>query len=169
VPFTEIEVRLQGWDTFAELAGGAAATMTGLLFVAVSIRVDRIKESKELRNRAGQTLTLFGAVLVASVLVAIPAQADWTFGIELIALAALTGAALYLLDVRARTEQGEQQQFGRLIEAVSPNAVTLLLILAAGIMLVLGVSAGLYVLIAPILVGLIGGVASAWLFLTRDY
>jgi hypothetical protein len=35
--------------------------------------------------------------------------------------------------------------------------------------LIFGVSAGLYVLIVPILTALIGGVASAWLFLTREY
>lgn len=159
---------MKGWDTFATLAGGAAATMTGLLFVAVSIRVDRIKESMGLRNRAGQTLILFGTVLVASILVAIPAQADWLLGIELIILAALTGTALYVLDRRARTEQSDQP-FAQLIEAVSPNLVTLLLMLAAGITLIFGVNAGLYVLIAPVLTALIGGVTSAWLFLTRDY
>jgi uncharacterized membrane-anchored protein len=159
---------LQDWDTFAVLAGGAAATMTGLLFVAVSIRVDRIKESKELRNRAGQTLILFGAVVVAAILVAVPAQADWVLGIELVILAALAGTALQLLDRRARTEPSEQP-FAHLIDAISPNLVTLLLMLAAGLTLIFGANAGLYVLIAPILTALIGGVTNAWLFLTRDY
>jgi hypothetical protein len=42
-----------------------------------------------------------------------------------------------------------------------------LLLLAAGIVLVLGVHAGLYVLVGPVLTALIGGVASAWLFLTK--
>jgi hypothetical protein len=159
---------LQDWDTFAVLAGGAAATMTGLLFVAVSIRVDRIKQSKELRNRAGQTLILFGAVLVAAILVAVPAQADWMLGIELVILAALAGMALHLLDRRARAEPSEQP-FARLIDAVSPNLVTLLLMFAAGLILIFGANAGLYVLIVPVLTALIGGVTNAWLFLTRDY
>ena len=159
---------MQGWETFAVLAGGAAATMTGLLFVAVSIRVDRIKESAELRNRAGQTLTLFGTVVVAAILVAIPVQKDWTLGIELVALAALTGTATYHLDRRARADESDQQ-FGRLIEAVSPNGITLALLLASGVTLIFGQNAGLYVLVAPILVALIGGVTTAWLFLTRDY
>ena len=39
----------------------------------------------------------------------------------------------------------------------------------AGIILIFGVNAGLYLLIVPILTALIGGVASAWLFLTREY
>jgi hypothetical protein len=39
--------------------------------------------------------------------------------------------------------------------------------IAAAIVLVLGVRAGLYVLIAPVLTALVGGVASAWLLLTK--
>jgi hypothetical protein len=33
------------WSTFAVIAGGAAAGLTGLLFVAVSIRIDVIARS----------------------------------------------------------------------------------------------------------------------------
>jgi uncharacterized membrane protein (DUF4010 family) len=42
-----------------------------------------------------------------------------------------------------------------------------LLLLAAGIVLVLGTRAGLYVLVGPVLIALVGGVTSAWLFLTK--
>jgi hypothetical protein len=45
--------------------------------------------------------------------------------------------------------------------------VTSLLLLAAGIVLVLGVPAGLYVLVGPVFVALVGGVTSAWLLLTK--
>lgn len=45
--------------------------------------------------------------------------------------------------------------------------VTSVLLLAAGIILALGLGAGLYVLVAPVLTALVGGVASAWLFLTK--
>jgi hypothetical protein len=39
--------------------------------------------------------------------------------------------------------------------------------MAAGLVLILNVHAGLYVLIAPVLAALAGGVINAWLFLTR--
>jgi len=42
-----------------------------------------------------------------------------------------------------------------------------LLLLAAGTVLVLGVHAGLYVLVGPVFVALVGGVTSAWLLLTK--
>jgi hypothetical protein len=52
-------------------------------------------------------------------------------------------------------------------QELTPNAVTSVLLIAAGIVLVLAVPAGLYVLVAPILAALVGGVASTWLLLTK--
>jgi len=82
---------LQKWSTFAVVAGGAAAGLTGLLFVAVSIRIDAIAKSQELRNRAAQTLALFFIVLFIAILLSIPGQSLRVLGAELVALAAITG------------------------------------------------------------------------------
>jgi hypothetical protein len=94
---------------------------------------------------------------------AIPGQGYRTLGAELLALAVITGAGLYVLDRRAKASRSNQA-IAQVLEAVTPNAVTSVLLLAAGIILVLGVSAGLYVLVAPVLTALVGGVVSAWLF-----
>ena len=48
---------LENWDTFATIAGGAAAALTGLLFVAISINLDKIvKDEKTLSTRAAEAL-----------------------------------------------------------------------------------------------------------------
>jgi hypothetical protein len=157
---------LETWDAFATIAGSAAAALTGLLFVAVSIKADYIARSQELRNRAAQTLILFGTVPVISVLMAIPGQGYRTLGAEFLALAVITGTSLAVLDRRAKASRSNQA-IAQVLEAVTPNAATSVLLLATGIILVLGLSAGLYVLVAPVLAALVGGVASAWLFLTK--
>ena len=99
-------------------------------------------------------------------MIAIPGQAYRTLGAELVVLAAITGTGLYILDQRAKGDRSNQA-IAPVLEAVAPNAVTSLLLLAAGIVLVLGVPAGLYVLVGPVLVALVGGIASTWLFLTK--
>jgi hypothetical protein len=157
---------LAAWGTFATVIGGGAAALTGLLFVAVSIRIDYIARSQELRNRAAQTLSLFGTVLVIAVLIAIPGQGYRTLGAELLALAVISSAGLYILDRRAKASRSNQA-IARILQDVTPNAVTSVLLIAAGIVLVLGVPAGLYVLVAPVLTALVGGVASTWLLLTK--
>ena len=90
------------WSTFAEVCGTASASLIGLLFVAVSIRIDLIAPSQELRNRAAQTLSLFGTVLIVAILIAVPAQPVRALGAELTALAMLTSGLTIVLDRRAK-------------------------------------------------------------------
>jgi hypothetical protein len=111
-------------------------------------------------------LTLFGIVLIISALIAIPAQAYRTLGAELVVLAVITGAGLSILDRRAKGDRSNQA-IAPVPETVTPTTITSLLLLAAGTVLVLGVHAGLYVLVGPVFVALVGGVTSAWLFLTK--
>jgi hypothetical protein len=157
---------MEAWATFAVSVGSSAAAVLGLLFVAVSIRVDVIAGSAELRNRAAQTLGLFVTLLVIALLLALPGQNLRLLGAELIGLTAVTAAVLYLLDRRAQSG-ASGQPVGRLLDIVTPNAATSVLLLASGVVLVTGQHAGLYVLIAPVFAALAGGVTSAWLLLVR--
>ena len=142
---------MQAWDTFAAITGGAAAALTGLLFVAVSLHIDFIASSQELRNRAALVLSLFAIVLFISILIVIPGQARWVLGAELIVLAVIT-----ILEEVA-------------LLSGPPNTVTSLLLLVAGIFLVIdtfiGTHVGLYVLVVPVMAGLGFGGVQAWMLL----
>ncbi len=157
---------METWSTFAEVAGTAAASLIGLLFVAVSIRIDFIARSQELRNRAAQTLSLFGTVLLIAILIAIPGQATEALGAELTALAVLAGGGLFVLDRRAKAD-ASTQPIRKTLELITPTTIVSTLLLLSGALLLSGVHAGLYVLVVPVLVAVTGGVASAWLFLTK--
>ena len=162
---------MEKWDVFATVVGTAAAGLTGLLFVAVSIRIEVIAKSQELRNRAEQTLALFVTVLFISILLAIPDQSQRVLGVELVALALITGVGHLALDRRAKidpdTRDASAHAIAALLDAIAPNAITSVLLLIAGLLLVFGVDAGLDVLVLPVLAGLAGGVINAWLLLTK--
>ena len=157
---------MESWDTFAVIVGGAAAALLGLLFIAISIRLNVVAGSQELRNRSAQTLVLFGIILILAVLLAIPDQSRVVFGVEVVALAVLGGAGLTVLDWRARSDRS-QQGIARVLDLVAPNTITSVLLLVAGVLLLFGLEAGLYVLVAPVVVAFVGGLTSAWLFMTR--
>jgi hypothetical protein len=88
--------------------------------VAVSTRIDCIARSQELRNRAAQTLCLFGAVLITAVLLAIPGQAYRTLGLELIVLAVITSVSLYFLDRRAKINRSSEP-IARVLDVLLPT------------------------------------------------
>jgi hypothetical protein len=155
-----------GWDTFAVIAGGAAGALVGLLFVSVSIRIEVISTSPDFRNRGAATLCLFMTVLLVAMLLAVPGQAAWGLGAELVALAGALGGALWWLNRRA-VAQPSAQPVSRLLAVVSPDTITTVLLAVAGVLLLAGVDDGVYVVIPATIGAITGGVASAWLFLVR--
>ena len=159
-----------GWENFAVVSGSAAGALTGLLFVAVSLNRDRIVSHPALRGEAGQTLVLFLLALLLSLLLVIPGDSARILGIVLVALAIVAGAIQILTWRGSRrssaTGVGPEDRLARLVDAVSPNLLTVLLTIVAGCLQIAGAN-GLYWVAAAEVAALVGGVVNAWLFLTR--
>jgi len=134
---------LSDWTNFAVVVGAATASLLGLLFVAVSIRVETVARSAEVRNRSAQTMTLLLTGLLVAVLLAVPDQRKWALGAEYLVSALVVAAVAFTLDQRAGTRQGHA--IGRL----------------------LGHEDGIYVVVPALIAVLVGGVVNAWLILVR--
>jgi hypothetical protein len=152
------------WHDFGVTIGGLAGALTGLLFVAVSIKSDTLAKSRSLSSRAAQTLVLFMTPVLAAIFLVAPQPGD-ALGGELVALAAASGATLFVLDRRGGHD--ETNRVARYIERASPNLITSVLFGVAGITFLASAGGGLYWLIPAVVTGLVGGVINAWLFLIR--
>ena len=71
-----------GWQSFFEAEVGAAATLTGLLFVAISINLTKILGHRQLPGRAGESLVILMADLAVASVVLVPRQPAGTLGLE---------------------------------------------------------------------------------------
>jgi hypothetical protein len=152
------------WASFGGAVAAVAGALTGLLFVALSVKGSALVGSRPLASRAAQTLVLFMMAVLVAVVVAAPQPAT-AIGAELVVLATLSGVGLFVLDRRAG--HAGEPGLARYLERFSPNTITAVLVGVAGITVIAGAGGGLYWLIPAVAASLIGGVINAWLFLVR--
>jgi hypothetical protein len=86
-------------------------------------------------------------------------------GAEYVALAVIASGVAIVLDRRAGNESGNA--LGRLLDVANPTSVTCVLLLAVGVVLILGHGRGLYLLVPALFAVLVGCVINAWLILVR--
>ena len=158
---------IQSWESFAVLGGTASGTLTGLLFVAVSLNRDHIARHAELRASAAQTLVLLILPLPVSVLMLAPAQPSWALGAEIVAFA-IAAAVVLTVIARGKKTVDAKSQIARLLDRRRTSRVTTLLLFVAGATEAAGHGGGLYWLAPAVLFALLGGVYNAWIFLIEQ-
>ena len=76
------------WEAFYVMAGGAAAVLTGLIFVAVTLHVTPIIGNVLNRDRAWSSVAILASQLIIATAVLVPAQPLRLLGIEILVIAA---------------------------------------------------------------------------------
>jgi len=149
------------WSTFFTLTGTAAATLTGLFFVAFSLRVPDLQQSAMFRTRVRYSLLWLIVITVGSAFVVMPGQSRAVLGAEILAWSG--GCAAYTVWSVLRAARWELPALsadlaGRWLGMV----VTWLLSIGAGISLLARSGGGLYLLASAVLLGIALEVAAAW-------
>ena len=155
-----------GWTDFGATIAATAATMVGLLFVAVSINLQRILKFPHLPSRAAQTLILFATPLLVGILLLVPGQSRAALAVELLVTGVLVGACQLVID--ARTPRSEQEtRLTWLVGRVFPPIASCgSLAIAGGTLLAQG-GGGLYWLLPSVLAAIIFGLLNAWVLLVE--
>ena len=83
------------WDSLFLAEAGASAALAGLLFVSLSINLERILKGAGLPGRAGEAIMLLLAVLVVATWALVPGQSSTVLGAELLG----SGLAVWLIVV----------------------------------------------------------------------
>ena len=162
----EYAYQASAWQTFYATIAATAATLTGLLFVGLSLNLHSILKTPSHRARARETLGGLLSLLILSLIVLIPGQATYVLGGELLLgslILAVFSAKLQGQTLR-RLHHSHRGRWLRRIVVLNSGA---LLAMFAGLSLVLGRFGGLFWLLPTIFIYLLWTLNNAWLLVVQ--
>jgi hypothetical protein len=151
------------WTDFFVAGAGAGAALTGLVFVAVSINVERILQYKGLPERALATVLQLLSVVLVALLGLIPGQTGTALGLELLAVSLVIGGLILWLIGPRRGDH--DRSLIRLASYLLLMALGTVPLLVGSVSLLAEAGGGLYWIAAALVLATSGAVANAWVLL----
>jgi hypothetical protein len=154
------------WTEFFATAAGAAATMAGLLIVAISVNVQRILDFRQLPSRAAASIGALVLNLIASMAALVPQPAR-----ALAAEVLVFALVVWLVQVWAARQMlaapaAERRPLPEMLVSIAVSQAQVLPFLAGAALLWWG-AAGLYWIAAGVIATFAAAVFNAWVLLVE--
>lgn len=153
------------WTELFVATAGASAALAGLVFVAVSINVDRILKLAGTPDRALETVLLLLSVVLVSIVCLIPGQSSGALGTELLGLGLAFGTGIAVLAMRS-LHPSARPTSGIVLRVFMVFAGTVPVVIG-GVSLLAEAGGGLYWIAAGIVFAIAGAVGNAWVLLVE--
>ena len=154
------------WNTLLAVQAGAAATLTGLVFVAVSINLGKIMAIPGLPGRAAESILQFLEVFLISTAALIPRQPERILAVEVLVIGLALWVAQVIGQIRYLMLRTGQPWSWFAPRAVLSQCATAPF-LVAGAALLWGVPGALYWLVPGFVLSFVAGVVGAWVLLVE--
>jgi hypothetical protein len=131
---------LKEWQIFFSTVAAATATLTGLLFVSLSINIDRFRKKKnvELMRTARGAFGDFLYVLMIGIIFLVPLKAALGFFIALLVLGGARMAGLIRVLIRTIREKAPRHTFTSLVREFALPIFASFGLIAVGVLILLG-------------------------------
>jgi len=155
------------WTSFFVASATAAATLSGLIFVAVSINLEHIVVHPSLPGRALETIVVLVQLLLVALAGLLPGQSRTALGIEVLVVAAVAWAIPLELQRRDRSRApSEMTRSRKVIRGLYTQAATLPF-LVAGVSLIVCRGGGLYWTAVGAAGAVVAAITGAWILLVE--
>jgi hypothetical protein len=159
-------LHLEDWQTILSVQAEAAATLTGLVFVAVSINLAKIIAFPGLPSRAAESILQFLQVYFICTVAMVPGQSATPVAAEILCIALVSWVMQAIAQVRyARLKTGHPKLW--LIIRLLQTQLASVPFFVAVACIFAGQRAGLYWLVLGFVFSFIAGVGNAWVLLVE--
>ena len=157
---------LEGWKDFYVAVASATSALAGLVFVALSINLEKILAIPGLPARGAETVILLAGALIVALVTLIPGQSSLMLGVELGAVGLVAWGAPFALQIAAGRRRTYVKRWHFTLRAVLHQAATLPILVGGALMVVVETSAP-YWLALGVVLSLCLGLLNAWVLLVE--
>jgi hypothetical protein len=150
------------WTNFFTAQCGASAALIGLLFVALSINLQRILAIGYLVDRLAEAVLVFMGPLVFSIFGLVPHQGVTGFGYETLVSGLVIWSVTTFLQLRGLRDRPPQATPGAYGARVTQLQAATISTIVAGTEMSLGNPGGLYWLVPATILTYIVGITNTW-------
>jgi modulator of FtsH protease len=157
---------LTSWHDFLIAAAGASGALAGLVFVALSINLERILATTDLPGRAGETIIQLAGALVVSLLALIPDTAPSSLGWLVVAAGILVWGVptrMQVLSLVRRTYYSRWYAVRRMLV----HQIAALPLVVAGLLIATGSTRAMDWLAGALLACMVAALNNAWVLLVE--
>lgn len=155
-----------GWADFFASASASTAALLGLLFVSLSINLERILKTPGLTSRAAEAMLLLGAALIVSLLALVPDRSIAQLGAPVLVVGALAWLWPMLSQVRG-LRAGHHQPLPYEVWRFGLRQLATVPLLIAGTLLLAHDAGGLDWLAAGLILSIVVSLMTAWVLLVE--
>ncbi|HSS95783.1 MAG TPA: hypothetical protein VLK33_02070 [Terriglobales bacterium] len=165
----EFQASLQAWQIFYATLATASATLSGLLFLALSLRVERIRVSrrKTILLTARRTFGDFLYVIVIALVFLVPHQVAFSLSVALLVLALARGIGL-IGEILKYFGSRKRSDVAVFIRDLGLPFIVCAGLLEVAIAVLIGRYTDLYNLVAVVTALLLTACWHAWLLLVEE-
>jgi hypothetical protein len=153
------------WINFFSQTASAAATLVGLVIVAVSVNIKRILGSDHLPSRAAATIAMLVLVLVTSTSALIPGQSTRGFGCEAAFYAILCWGLQIRSGSKTMANKANLRKASYALVSTVIGHVQAIPFVIGGLLLLLGSVSGFYWLAAGVVTTFVFSMINTWVLL----
>jgi modulator of FtsH protease len=157
---------MSAWESFFVAEVGASAVLAGLVFVGLSINLDKIIAGPGLPGRALEALVALMVVLVVSSLLLVPGQSQALIGGEVLVIGLAYWIAIVSLQVVNLRTLAPQYRGTFAVRAALGQLATVPFVIAGAAVLVRG-EGGLYWGVPGVIVSFVLALLDAWVLLVE--